>query len=47
MMKFFICIWPTMMPGSNTRDFSSAKPNTMPMAMPTVTASVSDMVRLR
>ena len=37
------CIWPTMMPGSNTRDFSSAKPNTMPMAMPTAMARMTDM----
>src|SRR5512142_1101208 len=43
MMKLRSCICPTMMPGSNTRDFSSAKPNTMPMAMPTMMARVTDM----
>src|SRR5262245_26575522 len=43
MMKFLSCIWPTIMPGSNTRDFSNAKPKTMPMAMPTATAKVTDM----
>src|SRR5215813_2180897 len=46
MMKFLSCICPRIMPGSNTRDFSSAKPKTMPMTMPTATAKVTDMTTL-
>src|SRR5581483_1486556 len=43
MMKLRSCIWPTITPGSNTRDFSSAKPNTTPMSRPTKMASETDM----
>jgi len=46
MMKLRICIWPTMTPGSKTRDFSSAKPNTMPIAMPMTIADVRVMIDL-
>ena len=43
MMKLRSCICPTITPGSNTRDFSSAKPNVMPIATPIRTAVKSDI----
>ena len=46
MMKLRSCIWPTMMPGSNTRDFSSAKPNTMPMSDADDDGEATDMTDL-
>src|SRR5262249_60362200 len=46
MMKFRSCICPTIMPGSTTRDFSSANPNTTPITSPTAIALKRDMAGL-
>ena len=43
MIQLRNCIWPTIIPGSNTRDFSSAKPNTTPISRPLMIPTATDM----
>jgi hypothetical protein len=42
MIQLRNCIWPTIIPGSNTRDFSSAKPNTIPISTPLIIPTATD-----
>jgi hypothetical protein len=45
MIQLRNCIWPTIIPGSNTRDFSSAKPNTVPISTPLrILTATDDMI---